>query len=75
MGLRSATIKVGPLLNGKRVVTNIANYMRLRLKHHFTALNWALHSTVHNHALSSDTSDDLRLRRDMSEVQCRSPSI
>lgn len=64
MGLRGAAIKVGPLLNGKRLVTNIANYMRLRLKHHFTPLNRALHSTVHNHSLSSDASDDLRLRSD-----------
>jgi hypothetical protein len=38
--------------------------MRLRLKHHFTALNRALHPTVHNHSVSSDASDDLRLRRD-----------
>jgi hypothetical protein len=61
VGLRGAAIKVGPLLNGKRLVMNIANYMRLRLKHHFTALNWTLYSTVHNHSLSSDASDDLRL--------------
>jgi hypothetical protein len=61
MGLRGAAIKVGPLLNGKRLVMNIANYMRLRLKHHLTALNRPLHSTVHNHSLSSDASDDLRL--------------
>jgi hypothetical protein len=64
MGLRGTAIKVGPLLNGKRLVMNIANDMRLRLKHHFAALNGALHSTVHNHALSSDASDDLRLRGD-----------
>jgi hypothetical protein len=43
---------------------NIANDMRLRLKHHLAALNGALHSTVHNYPLSSDTSDDLGTRRD-----------
>ena len=43
---------------------NIANDMRLRLKHHVAALNGSLNFTIHNHALSSDTSDDLGLRRD-----------
>jgi hypothetical protein len=31
MGLRGAAIKVGTLLNSKRLVMNIANDMRLRL--------------------------------------------
>jgi hypothetical protein len=37
--------------------------MRLRLKHHIAALNWTFHSTVHNHTLGSDTSNDLGIRR------------
>ncbi len=43
---------------------NIANDVRPRLKHNVAALNGPLHSTVHNHSLGSDTSDDMRLRRD-----------
>ena len=43
---------------------NIANDMRLRLENHVTALDGPLNFTVHNHALSNDTSDDLGLRRD-----------
>jgi hypothetical protein len=64
MGLRGAAIKVGPLLNGKRLVMNIANDMRPRFKHHVAALNGAFHSAVHNHSLGSDTSDDLGIWRD-----------
>ena len=43
---------------------NIANDMRLRFEHHIASLNGALYSTVHNHLLRSDTSDDLSVRRD-----------
>ena len=64
MRLFSAAIKVGALLNSQRLVMNIANDMRLRLKHHVAALNGPLHFTVHDHPLCSDTSDDLGLRRD-----------
>jgi hypothetical protein len=45
-------------------MTNIADHMRLRLKHHVAALNWTFHSTVHNHPLGSDISNDLGIRRD-----------
>jgi hypothetical protein len=64
MGLCRAAIKVGALLNGKRLVMNIANDMRLRPKHHVAALNGTLDSAVHNNSLSNDTSDDLGLWRD-----------
>src|SRR6185312_9792810 len=64
MGLRGAAFKVGPLLNGKRLVMNIANDMRPRFKHHVTALNGTFHSAAHNHSLGSDTSDDLGTWRD-----------
>jgi len=57
-------IKVGALLNSERLVMNIANDMRLRLENHVAALDGPLNFTVHNHALSNDTSDDLGLRRD-----------
>ena len=43
---------------------NIANDMCLRFEHYVTSLNGALHPTVHNHLLRSDTSDDLGVRRD-----------
>jgi hypothetical protein len=64
MGLCRAAIKVGALLNGKRLVMNIANDMRLRPKHHVAALNGTLDFAVHNNSLSNDTSDDLGLWRD-----------
>ena len=40
---------------------NIANDVRLRLEHHVAALDGPFHFTVHNHALSNDTADDLGL--------------
>ena len=43
---------------------NIANDMRLRLKHHVAALNGPLHFTAHDHPLCSDASDDLGPWRD-----------
>jgi hypothetical protein len=43
---------------------NIANDMRLRLKHHLAALDGPLHFTVHDHPLRSDTSDDFGFRGD-----------
>ena len=43
---------------------NITNDVRPRLKHHFATLYRALHSTVHNHSLSGDASDDLGSGRD-----------
>jgi hypothetical protein len=52
------------LLNRERLVANIANDMRLGSKHHVAALNRTFHFTVHNHALSSDTSDNMSIRRD-----------
>jgi hypothetical protein len=64
MGLCRAAIKVGALLNGKRLVMNIANNMRLRPKHHVAALNGTFYSAVHNNSLSNDASDDLGLWRD-----------
>ena len=62
--LRGAAIKPSPLLDGKRLMTNIANDMRLRFEHHVAALNGTLHFAVHNHSLGSDTSDDLGFWRD-----------
>jgi hypothetical protein len=64
VGLCRATIKEGALLYSQGLVMNIANDMCLRLEHYVTALNGALHPTVHNHLLGSDTSDNLGLRRD-----------
>ena len=64
MRLFSAAIKVGAFFNSQRLVMNIANDMRLRLKHHVAALNGPLHFTVHDHPLCSDASDDLGLWRD-----------
>ena len=59
-----AAIKVGALLNSERLMMNIANDMRLRFENYLAALDRPLNLTVHDHALSNDTSDDLRLRRD-----------
>jgi hypothetical protein len=67
-----AAIKVGALLNSQRLVMNIANDMRLRLKHHFAALDGSLHFTVHDHPLRRDTSDDLGLRGDN---ECRAMQV
>ena len=63
MRLFRAAIKVSALLNSQRLVINIANDMGLRLKHHVAALDGPLHSTVHNHLLRVDTSDNLGLWR------------
>ena len=73
--LFGAAIKVGTPLNSQRLVMNIANDMRLRLKHHFATLDGSLDFTVHDHSLCGNSSDDLGLRETMSAVQCRSPSI
>ena len=59
MGLHRAALKVGTLLNGKRLVMDIANDVRLRLKDHLSALNGALHSTVYHHSLGSDGPGDM----------------
>ena len=64
MGLFRAAIKVGTFLDRQRLVMNIANDMRLRLKHHFATLDGSLYLTVHDHPLCSDSSDDLGLRGD-----------
>ena len=45
-------------------MTNIADDMGLRLKHHVAAVNWTFHFTVHNDPLGSDTSNDLGIQRD-----------
>jgi hypothetical protein len=63
-GLCRATIKEGAFFNSQSLVMNIANDMCLRFEHYVAALNGALHPTVHNHLLSSDTSDNLGLWRD-----------
>jgi hypothetical protein len=63
-GLCRATIKEGAFFNSQSLVMNIANDMCLGLEHYVATLNGPLHPTVHNHLLSSDTSDNLGLRRD-----------
>ena len=68
MRLFSAATKVGAFFNSQRLVMNIANDMRLRLKHHFAALDGSLYLTVHDHPLCSDTSDDVGLRRDNERI-------
>ena len=68
MRLFSAAVKVSALLNSQRLVMNIANDIRLRLKHHFAALDGSLYLTVHDHPLCSDTSDDVGLRRDNERI-------
>jgi hypothetical protein len=62
-GLRRAAIEVGAFLNGQSFVIDVAHDMCLRLEHHVAALNGPLHSTIHNHLLSSDASDNSALRR------------
>ena len=64
MGLHRATIKVGTLLNGKRLVMNVADDIGLRLENHLSALNGALDFSVHNNSLGCDGSGDLRFSRD-----------
>jgi hypothetical protein len=58
VGLFRATIEVGAFLNRQSFMINVAYDMRLRLKRHVAALNGALHSTVHNHLLSGNASDN-----------------
>ena len=48
--------KEGTLLNGKRLVVNIANDMGLRLKNDLSALNRTFDCSIDNHALGCDGS-------------------
>ena len=64
LSLCYAALEIGALLNSERLVANIADDMRPRLKHHVAGLNWTFHSTVHNDPLGSHTSNDLGIRRD-----------
>src|SRR5215510_6536728 len=63
MGLCRAAIEAGAFLNRQSFVIDVAHDMRLRLKHHVAALNGTFHSTIHNHLLGSDASDNSALRR------------
>jgi hypothetical protein len=63
VSLFRATIKVGAFLNRQSFMINVPYDMRLRLKRHVTALNGALHSTVNNHLLSGNASDNPTLWR------------
>src|SRR5262249_20436030 len=64
LSLCCTALEIGTLLDRERFMSNIANHMCLGLKHNVAALDWPFHSTVHNHPLSSDASDDLGTCRD-----------
>jgi hypothetical protein len=64
MGANRAALKIGATLDGKSLVVNIANDMRLRLQDNVSALNRALDSSVHNHSFGCDSSGDMSLTRD-----------
>jgi hypothetical protein len=64
MGLHRTAFKIGTLLNGKRLVMDIADDMRLRLENHVSALNGAFDSPVHNHPLGLYSRGDMGFARD-----------
>jgi hypothetical protein len=64
MGLHRTAFEIGALLNGKRLVVDIADDMRVGPENHLATLNRALDAAVDDHSLSSDSSGDLGSARD-----------
>ena len=44
-------------------MANIANHMRVRLKHHVSTLNGPLNPAIHDHLFSGNAPDNLGLGR------------
>jgi hypothetical protein len=59
-----AAFKVGPFLNGKRLVLNIANDMRPRLQNDVSPLDLAFDFPVPNDSFGDDSAGDMSLARD-----------
>ena len=56
---------MGATFDGKRAAVDIADYVRLRLQNHLTALNWTLDLAVNDDAVSGDCSGDVGPARDV----------
>jgi hypothetical protein len=56
--LDRSSIEVGATFDGKRSAVDIADYVRLRLQNHLTALNGTLNFAVNDDAVSGDCSGD-----------------
>jgi hypothetical protein len=59
-----AALKVSTFLNGKRLMMDVANDMRLRFKDYLSTLNGSFYSSVHNHPVGDYGSGDLCFVRD-----------